>query len=214
MPLPTWIQGRAWRAFLIAAVSFALLMIPWPGLERAYSYVFRTGAEISFSMFWFGGDPRFEYQAPTPENNGHDVYVRVRENDGHNAWYITTSSRGAGYFPNAVFLALLIATPISRKRRLRALIVGGLLVHLYVTFQLWLNLLDGLWKHIPRCPTTTMHSTFMTERWWQSTLGLVLDAFKLEPTVFVIVPVLAWIISAVRKSDLETWVGRTVPEPG
>src|SRR3989304_3161188 len=42
-------------------VVYALLMIPWSGLERGYAGIFRAGGDAMFSRFWFwpSGNVRF-----------------------------------------------------------------------------------------------------------------------------------------------------------
>jgi len=184
-----------------AAVVFALLMAPWPGLRAGYAACFRTAGEISFSFFWRGGDVRFEpYEEPGREA---DTRVRVDEDAGP-AWYTLVDSRGAGYLPLAVFLALLAATPIGRRRKALALVGGGLLVHGYVTLLLWINLLEGLTRHAAGCPAGA-HAAWLQGPTWGHALETAIVLFRLEPTVFLAAPVLAWLVVCVRPDDLRRW---------
>jgi len=191
----------ALRFALTAGVVFALLMAPWPGLHAGYAACFRVANEVAFSLFWMGGDVHFEPHAVAGE--AADTYVRVVESGGA-AWYTLVESRGAGWLPTAVFLALVLATPISRRRKWRALLAGGLLVQLYVVGLLWINLLEGLTKHAARCPAR-QHGEWLGASWWHESLQTVIVVFRLDPTVFVAVPVLVWLLVSVRRSDLEAW---------
>ena len=193
----------ALRFALTTALVFGLLMAPWPGLRAAYASLFRVVNEISFSLFWRGGDVHFERHAVPSEPA--DTYVRVVE-DGGASWYTLVDSWGAGWLPTAVFLALVLATPIPRPRRLRALLFGALLVHLYVASMMWINLLEGLTRHAARC-ASTQHGAWLGAAWWHEFLATTLVVFRLDPSVFVAVPVLVWLLVSVRRSDLETWAG-------
>lgn len=189
------------RLALTAALVFALLMAPWPGLQRAYAIAFRTSNEIALSLFWTGSDVTLEPHSVSGDKA--DTYVRVVEPAGA-SWFSLVESRGAGYLPLAVFLALVLATPITRSRKLRALLLGGLLVQLYVTFLLWINLLESLSNHALRCSSGD-HATWLQQPWWREVLHTAIVVFRLDPTVFVAAPVLIWLLVSVRPSDLRTW---------
>ena len=184
-----------------AALVFALLMAPWPGLERGFAVLFRTSNEIALALFWAGGSVTLEAHAVPGE--AADTYVRVTEHGGA-AWYALVESRGAGYLPLAVFAALALATPIPRRRKLWALARGALCVQLYISFLLWINLLEGLTNHVPRC-TTGDHAAWLEAPWWREGLHTAIVVFRLDPSVFVAAPVLIWLLVSVRPGDLRTW---------
>jgi hypothetical protein len=191
----------ALRFTLTAAVLFALAMAPWPGLRPAYAAWFRGVNEVAFSLFWLGGDVRFERHDVAGE--AADTFVRVVE-DGGAAWYTLVESTGAGWLPTAVFLALALATPIPWRRKLRAVLLGALLVQAYVTWLVWVNLLEGLTNHSAGC-ASAQHAAWLGTEGWRGAVETAVVLFRLEPTVFLAAPVLAWLLVSVRRADLEAW---------
>ena len=61
-------------------------------------------------------------------------------------WRVTFSSWTAGYLPWATAVALLLATPMGRGRKLVALLLGTLLVHAYVAVRIAFLALRGFQK--------------------------------------------------------------------
>ena len=201
--------GPVLRFFGIAALVFGALLAAWPVLAAPYQWAFRTGAQIAFQFVWFGSEVVLE---PDPRSGDpFDTQIRVVERDGAASWAAATETRGAGYLPAIVFVALVAATPIPRRRRLRGLLIGGALVYAYVVFLLWLNLMDGLGNHAGGCRLPDQHAAFLQSEGWRRGVHTALAALRLEPTTFVLVPVLAWAASCLGWNDVERLLRRSPP---
>lgn len=189
------------RGFLIRfGVVYGLLIVPWPGIEEAYAYYFRAIGQYALGSFGSKGIVRFEaeterirYTMPFDTK----VLVANREiqltHGKSRAGSFHTNSRYGGYLPTALVAALILASPLPRRRRLRALCWGMILVHGFILLKLtieilcaynreeWLSLflLNPLWK------------TMLFSAQW--ILGNVESGF--------FVPVLIWIPATFRRED-------------
>jgi hypothetical protein len=134
-------------AFLLQFAAFyGLLIAPWPGWRNAYGSFFRglTGAVFAGEKGPTTVQFRPAEKPPRPEIDTEILLVNHAEIDAAGrgpARILGLDSRGVGWVPTALLLALVAATPLSWCRRWRALLVGLLLVHSYlltlVAFYLW-----------------------------------------------------------------------------
>lgn len=188
--MTTW---RAVRTGVIALVLFALSMIRWAPLERVYGAFFRAQGELFLGIDTETHRIDFEALRP-PEIN--DTRIRIGRTGERTALRVDCRSRLLGYQPMAVFLALLLATPMPMRRKLRALLLGGLLVSAYVLFRIELLILKGWTEHVKHC--TAVHSGFLkSEAWWHA-LDNVTAIFVLETSVYILIPTVIWGIVAFR----------------
>lgn len=195
---PTPRPIRLPRFVAVALGTYALLVLAWPLVGRAYDVTFREGANLACAVLGIEG-VRFE------KNLGHmegvaalqerniAVYVESRrEGSRVDYWGTTLTSRYFGYVPTAIFLALLAATPLPWKRRLKALGIGGLLLYAFVAARVATLLLYEAQNQ----PGAASH-----ERW--STIVHHLNGLlNMEPTIYSIVPALIWLAAAIRRDDL------------
>lgn len=134
-------------AFLLQfAAAYGLLIVPWPGWRAAYGGFFRGlngtvyggGNELTVVRF------RPAEKPPRPEIDTEILLGKRAELDANGRGPVKIlglDSRGVGWVPTALLLALVAATPLPWASRGRALVTGLLLVHAYllavVAFCLW-----------------------------------------------------------------------------
>jgi hypothetical protein len=130
------------RLFVALLIIYAVLMIPWPGLQGAYGALYRAAANVVFTSFGAHGEANF--RALRPPDAGHDTEVTLvnRRTDFLTKTTFTLSSRYNGYAPTALLLALILATPIPWARRWRAGLWGLLLVQGFIVARLLVVLLE------------------------------------------------------------------------
>jgi hypothetical protein len=100
-------------------------------------------------------------------------------------------SRGIGWVPTALTLALIVATPIPWKRRAVAVIWGILLIHLFIGFSVAVH----IWDESPNVSLGNL-SPF----WQKISDGLDYTLIVQYGASFY-VPVLIWIIVVFRLED-------------
>lgn len=128
-------KGRSALAFLVRfVIVFTLLMAPWPGLREAYAACFRAGGNVLLGAFGAHGSVRFlPLSTPDPE---HDTELILRDRRTGKTVHLAGDSRLYGYLPTGFVLSLILATPMGRSRRVKALILGMALVNVYVILRL------------------------------------------------------------------------------
>lgn len=166
-------QTSILRFCLIVLAVFLLLMLPWPGLRRGYARVFQTLGDLTFLV----SPEAVEFQAHRSGIDAYDTRIEYTKS-GQPGWSRLVDSRVGGYVPTALFLSLVIATPLTRRRRRRALLWGGLMLHAYIYARLGMLL---LWA----TPPTS---------WWEGTLFYLSVQLNYESTIYATVPVIIWLL--------------------
>ena len=120
------------------------------------------------------------------------IVIRNRRNDAfasssHAPWR-------AGYLPTVMLAALTIATPLPWARRLKALALGLIAVHLYVGLRLTLTLAYGF-------NGTDEWCLYALPRWWSFALSAAYEMICISPGTPFLVAVLAWGLVTFRRSD-------------
>jgi len=109
--------------FAAHALLLALLIGFWPSARAVYPVLFRAQAEALFG----GGDPpAIALRAAVGERlEEKDTFVEAFDpTGGEPRWRLAISALRLGYWPQAVLAALLLATPMSARRRAFALGIG------------------------------------------------------------------------------------------
>jgi hypothetical protein len=109
--------------FAAHALVLALLIGWWPSARAVYPAVFRAHAAALFAS----GDPPAIQLRPASgaAMKEEDTFVEAYAAQGDEPrWRLGISSLRLGYWPMAVLLALLLATPMSAPRRALAVAVG------------------------------------------------------------------------------------------
>jgi len=135
------------EALIFAArfvVLFALVMIPWPGLGRAFNEAFSLAASIAVDACVEDPSVIARFHPANPELpdqsslDAWDTVFSVSRARGEPPLQLPLALRRVAYVPLATFLALVLATPVDRRRKLRILGWGLalLLVRLALTIAL------------------------------------------------------------------------------
>jgi hypothetical protein len=122
------------------ALIFGLLIFPWTGWNEAYGNYFRGLGQAAFSR---DEGNRIVLFAPNDgPANSRGLGTRISlANRGHvdsSGKALLKSAqldtRSIGWVPTALTVALIVATPISWRRRAWALAGGLILVHSFILF--------------------------------------------------------------------------------
>jgi len=201
-PLPTRrIAGFALRFGL----AYGLLLLAWPLIGFVYRPVYCALGNLAFE----GGEAsaHFQQRAPGPRDDGFDIeVVLTRRGPPPVTGRMNSSSRLVGYLPTVILLALILATPISWRRRWRALWIGGLLVTAFVALRMAIPLLQTFSAPGP----LQVHERGALAHWLLSVLD---RAFLAAPASWFVVPIFIWIGVALRRRDWELLEPRRDPTP-
>ena len=170
-------------------VLYGLLIVPWPGWRAAYGRFFRGVAGAVFAREQGPAFVRFRAaeKPPRPEIDLEILLAQRAEIDvaGHApARILGLDTRGVGWVPTALLLALVAATPLPWSGRWLALLAGVVLVHGYllavVAGYLW-NQSGGL---VP--------VSFLP--YWPSLGDFLEETFVGQMGPSFVVPVLIWLL--------------------
>ncbi|UCE60058.1 MAG: hypothetical protein JSU63_21770 [Phycisphaerales bacterium] len=207
------------RFSFFVLLFYTLLMIPWPGLQSAYSGAFRTGGDVFFRRFWAWSDGRVRFldlhseflmedlksvtlvdpppgfRLPPPT----DVMdtLMVMSNRGVPGPYgvLRTSSRPVGYWPTAWMLALILAKPMSWSRRGWALLWGLLLVHVFIVVRLSLTLANNGFG------AAKSYALFEMSPFWKDVLARAETVLLTDPTATFAIATFIWLLVSVKRSE-------------
>lgn len=182
-----------WYCLAIAPITL------WPAFQRGYAAFFRTCAGGVFGSFHISG--RSEW-VPAVGQGDYDTTVklwnvRMPRFDGT----IYCDSRRMGYAPLSLIVALILATPLPRRRRRIAMLWGLLAVHLFIALRLEIMLLDYFCADLPlRLYTPTP--------FWRAVLHEVFAVIAFSfPSAFI-GPAVLWVLVTFRRGDWERWIDR------
>jgi len=139
-PGPAVIPPKPVLLFAAHALVLALLIGYWPSARAVYPASFRAQAEWVFG----GGEPlRIGLREATGRHLAEkDSFVEAfRAEDPEPAWRLSVSALRFGYWPSAVLLAMLLATPMTARRRWLAVGVGLLWLHVFALARLGIEIL-------------------------------------------------------------------------
>lgn len=212
---------RLGRFIIVSVAAYALLMAPWPGLERGYAYLFRSGGDIVFARFWFWPDGGVRFLnlkslksgdlapgAPKIEAVGtFDTLMELRSRGAPQVGYLRTSSRYVGYGPTVIVIALVLATPIRWSRRGWALLWGMVWIHAFILLRLTLTLTASGFA------ADKKYALFDPSPFWTEVLTRAESLLSDNPTVSFVVPTFIWFLVALRRS-LRAAPKRETPSDG
>lgn len=178
-------------------IIFGLLIVPWPGWNEFYGQYFRGLGQMAFSREEGKRVVLFAPNERQPGSPGLDTRLTLGNRDlldaeGKGLLKRTgLDTRSIGWVPTALTVALIVATPITWRRRSLALLGGLILVHGLILFSLqaW------IWDNSPDLSLMTL-SPFWKE-----------VAEELDYTLInqlgasFSVPVLIWILVTFRRQD-------------
>jgi hypothetical protein len=124
---------RAVRRFLIVfAIAATVLLLPWPRWGRVFSAAFSGYGNFVVGFFAIGGTDGPTFFSPSAADRRRadvgewSVLLAPRASDVAQAAPLDT--RILGYTPFAIFAALVLATAVPRRRRLKVAAGGAALL--------------------------------------------------------------------------------------
>lgn len=183
------IAGFVFRLVLF----YGVLVAPWPGLQQAYSTVYRRACNAIFGSFGSGGVVRF---GPSAKGRpGTHAEITVRNVRSATVGTTSHSIRFTGYLPAAEVLALILPTPIPWSRRWKALVWGMILVNGFVLLRVWITLLYWFSRDQP-------WALYHPSPFWSKFIGGLFEFASVSPACSFVVPALIWILVSLRREDL------------
>ena len=177
------------------ALIYVLLLLPWPGFREAYGAYFRAFGGMVFA----GQTERSEVTFETPERNSprpQDSRIVIVNNalmnyDGSGpVRNLDFDAHAVGWRPIALLAALVIATPLPWGRRIRAVVLGALAMHLYVLLFLFV----AIWNE-----STEISLMTLTPFWKTAVSGL---KGVMVSQLALCLPVLIWVLVTFRREDM------------
>jgi hypothetical protein len=183
--------------FFKIMLFYALLMIPWPGVQQGYASLFCDAGNLAFRSFGSVGRTRFRVLDPPPANkNAVDFEIKlenIRTRAG-GTFEQDRSTRKMGYLPAAFTASLVLATPIPWRRRLAAIAWAMALMIAFVGLQLTLRLVDAF-------SDPGVLNQFELALWTKQLLGVLLKVVVMSPVSAYIAPIFVWILVTFRRGD-------------
>lgn len=128
------------RFLVLTPLSFISLDVGQRLLDF-YPGLFRPCANSIFSSF--GGDRIVKFEAFDDPNRQFDSKMLVGTKSLGYKSRMPFESIRQGYLPTALFLALVLATPLPWRRKWLGLLIGLLLVHLFIVLRVFFPVVEG-----------------------------------------------------------------------
>ncbi len=126
--------------FASHALVLALLIGFWPSPRAVYPGLFRAQAR---AVFGAGEPPALTLRKATGASlDEKDTFVEAFDGEAAEpSWRLSISAVRLGYWPSAVLVAMLLATPMRARRRLLAIGLGVAWLHVFAFGRLELEIL-------------------------------------------------------------------------
>ena len=183
------------KFFCIFVLVYGLLMTLWPVLGTTYSKFFRAGAAFLFESFGSKGTVSFEPLSDSHYDIRAVFYNRdlVGPNSKPLAGRGRLSSFCVGYIYVVFIAALVLATPISLRRKAWALFWAMILIHVFLALRLAIWLLYHFTNE-PLC-------LFVLSPFCKRLLFVVVRGLNPSITFGLIVSTFIWILVSFRRED-------------
>lgn len=178
--------------FLRFLLFFLALMILWSGVGATYGRAFRAMGNLLFARFGTDGLVRFQRSEGSNTEDDLEVMLMNRGNGAESTF--AGSSRLQGYKPTAFLLALILATPVSWKRRGRAVLWGTVWINVYVSLKTAVFLLA-------RFSDENALALYAPGPLARGLLGYLEWLFVISFAAWLIVPLPIWALVTLRRDD-------------
>jgi hypothetical protein len=176
--------------FLLVAVIYGMLLIPWPGLLSGYRAAVAGAGNFFLKRIGDGHVTFTPLETPTLNK---DTEVSLRNIKTGTQAIMTINARRL-YLPTAFTFALIVAAPISWRRKTLALVLGLLLISVYVGFGVWLELLKVLSE--PRFGAVSIGPTL------RNGMMVLMLILRKSPVVPYIAALVIFVLVTVRREDV------------
>jgi hypothetical protein len=183
---------------------FGLLVAPWPGWPEAYAKAFYKGGKLIYGSLGRKGIVSFR---PNRGDKALDTMVFIWNREKLDARMygpsttFTFSSRNMAYFPTALMVALVLASPVGWRRRLWALLWALLWINVFIYLSVGVMILMKLgvnqWLDLMTIPP-----------WLDKTVLVLDELFLAYPGPRFAVAVLIWILVTFKRDDWKAILGK------
>ena len=203
-PIAQWLTRFAQRRPVITfacafVLLYVLLIVPWPGWGKIYGDWFRWLCGL-----FFGGQHDARYvtfirsgQPPHPDDTVVQIMnIAQAKNGAAPEFDAIVDAIGLGWRQTALLIALIVATPISWKRRGWALLWGLIAIHAIIVAFMGFH----IWVDSAQVGLVTFTS------FWQRAVEEITEFFLYLYSA--VISVVLWILVTFRKDDRLATVGR------
>ncbi len=199
------LSSRQVAVFALRFVFFyGVLMAPWPGLTETYGGFYRAIVQITV----VSSDPQRSvvvrrYQPDKPLGASvmdTEILHRVPGTSGISragATQSIRSSRSTGYMPTALAFALMLASPMSWKRRASGLAVAALMMTLFVAAMPAFQIYEAFEPE--RTHFLISQLPWLAGPWRAIVHGFTQFSLWMGP--YYLVPTLVWLLLAFEPED-------------
>jgi len=175
------------RFATIFALAYGLLITPWHGWNERYADYYRNLGTWVFAS-WPGKQlVRFEKNAaPLRVNLNTSITVGNRSlvdaQGRFSAVVLQVDTRSLAWMPTALLAALILATPLPWRRKIRAMLVGLIAIHAYIL------LITGIWitNNADKVALITMN------KWQKNSMEMLEYTFIEQLGLSFVIPVVIW----------------------
>ncbi len=206
---------------VVVVVLSVLLFYPWvPAIQRGYLSAFRACNDTLFSRYWFWGDGYVHFldlssktlhadveditsiklppRLKMPELSGQqDTLMVIRNRKMGSFGMLRISGRIIGYWPTVWLLVLILAKPMTWKRRGWACLWGMGLVHVFIALRITIKLADDAFGAPGKVYALFQPSPFVAD-----VLSRLEQILTQDPTISFVVPTFIWFLVAFTWKDL------------
>ena len=189
------LQRSSLTVFLVRlALAYVLLLLPWPGLSEACGLYFRTVGQTVLARESEQYSLTFEApkkNSPRPQDSLIAIVnLDLMAPDGSGpVRHLNFDTRDLGWKPLALLIALILASPLAWRRRLRALLLGALCSHGFMLLTLGV----ATWNEAMEIGLVTLTP------FWKAVAVACKELLTRQITL--VVPVLIWILVTFRRED-------------
>lgn len=187
--------------FLRLLLYYAAAQLLWVLAGDVYVRTFQAVGTSLFRGFGPDGDVRFAPLVPATPLWETELILRHRSTKTVGRVPIGARPR---YSLTASLLALVLATPVAGRRRLWAGLWGLLLIHLWIVFGLWLNILNVY------CGNNALRMYDVGPA-VKTCLALTREVAVVSPVTGFAVSVLVWVLVTLRRGDWSRWCSPAAP---
>jgi hypothetical protein len=189
------------RFFCSFALLYTLLISPWPESREIYSRCFCSFARAVFRESSGNRILRFDTVPANQRNRTLDARITIANrtqldaNGSGHAVMLDLDSRGIGWVPTAMLVALVLATPVSWPRRLQALFWGLLAVHAFILVSIEVYILN-------QSDASNGLNLVEFSPFWKTVVNGLEETLVTQLGASFIFPLFIWILTTFRAEDI------------
>ena len=190
-------SSRIVGSLALVALFYGLFLVAWPVVETGFVSLYSGCANAAFGSMV--PDAHVRFQPELPPKGIIDTHIHVT-NLRTGARRITgMSSRHPAYLQIALFVSLVLATPMPWRRKPWALLGGLVLVALAIACKQAIVLLYSFaWPSVgiltPQAP-------------WDVLLNVAGHLAYTDLVIVLVIPLFIWFLVCFRASDWQRWIG-------